>query len=740
MKWKKFTNRKRIGVFVHQYQSEIWHPLIEKSKDLDVDIIFFTGRSLNSPYETEIPQNYIYDVADYSFIDGLLIFSGTIANFISKEEYKTFLAKYENIPCVSVFLKVDGLPSVLIDNKKGIKKLLKHLLNEHNYKRYVFISGPENNSDAKERLSGFMEFLEEEKLEKDSQLIINGDFRYESGVEAVAKIIDKMGNFDAIVCSNDNMAIGVINYFIQKKLKLPIAVTGFDNIISSEAMIPPLTTVDVNIEGISSKSLELLVKMINGEDVEELIYVEPELVVRNSCGCMNDKESNLKYRLKKDDFYYKDFVGAFYKFKDFKGGDEEKNFFIELARKIEKEEFYIPYFVESVLKDNKKEDIFLILKFLDYLWNLVDRVEKNRLNYFYYEMLMLRILTRDISCDLNLEDLTKHLVEKLPTLGISDFYLFIFDEVKYYPVEKDIFPNLKFCLQDGEKVEIPLKLKEIPLNKNYIFLPLSGKSEVFGFIILNYIENDIIYEILREQLSSTLKHIDTLQKKIKAEKELEKTLFNLNKLSEKYFSMLEYLPSAVFEVNKELRIEFLNKNAKELLMINEKDNNLYFLDFVFPEDRNRFHNFYNEMKSGKYIQEINEIRLVKRNGNLIHFLFNIVPILESGEIKGARISGFDIRPILSKSFSIDEDFYKTYNLSPREREVLNLWIQGYQIKEIASALFIAESTVKIHIGSIYSKLDVKSKSEFFNFIKDYQIKRFGYESFLFSILSQLIKN
>jgi len=52
-----------------------------------------------------------------------------------------------------------------------------------------------------------------------------------------------------------------------------------------------------------------------------------------------------------------------------------------------------------------------------------------------------------------------------------------------------------------------------------------------------------------------------------------------------------------------------------------------------------------------------------------------------------------------------------YNLSEREKNVLQLLVNGYSYKMIAAELFIAIDTVRSHIKKIYEKLQVNSKSE-----------------------------
>jgi NarL family two-component system response regulator LiaR len=53
----------------------------------------------------------------------------------------------------------------------------------------------------------------------------------------------------------------------------------------------------------------------------------------------------------------------------------------------------------------------------------------------------------------------------------------------------------------------------------------------------------------------------------------------------------------------------------------------------------------------------------------------------------------------------------TYDLTEREMEVLNLVVQGNSNQQIAGVLVISLATVKAHISSILSKLQVSSRAE-----------------------------
>ena len=71
----------------------------------------------------------------------------------------------------------------------------------------------------------------------------------------------------------------------------------------------------------------------------------------------------------------------------------------------------------------------------------------------------------------------------------------------------------------------------------------------------------------------------------------------------------------------------------------------------------------------------------------------------------------------SESEIPEDGFFKKFDISPREKEVLLLILEGFSNKKICDKLFISLSTVKTHITSIFQKLNVKSRFELITYIK-----------------------
>ncbi|WP_420571625.1 response regulator transcription factor [Kordia sp.] len=65
----------------------------------------------------------------------------------------------------------------------------------------------------------------------------------------------------------------------------------------------------------------------------------------------------------------------------------------------------------------------------------------------------------------------------------------------------------------------------------------------------------------------------------------------------------------------------------------------------------------------------------------------------------------------AKKPKIDHKKIESLGLSKREYEVLCQLAKGHSNKEIASLLFVSESTIKTHVSNVYSKLDVKRRTQ-----------------------------
>ena len=74
------------------------------------------------------------------------------------------------------------------------------------------------------------------------------------------------------------------------------------------------------------------------------------------------------------------------------------------------------------------------------------------------------------------------------------------------------------------------------------------------------------------------------------------------------------------------------------------------------------------------------------------------------------------QPEFARAYQLPDEIVKEYGISPREREIITMLVQGYSNSVIGEKLFISSITVKNHIYHIYQKTGVTNKIQLMNLI------------------------
>lgn len=217
-------------------------------------------------------------------VDGLLVAEG-----LYLPEHLARLAA--RIPVVLVSGSSDQAQAdvVVADNQAGTSALVSHLVEQHGRTRLFCVDGPPEAPDARERRAALLQALTRYagvRLTGSFQ----GRFAAASGQLAAREILARPREElpDAIVCANDQMAIGAMRELQAAGLRIPadIAVTGFDDIYLGGMLTPPLTTVRQPMRLLGERGCDLLLERI--ADPARPCRVErlpTTLVIRESCGC-----------------------------------------------------------------------------------------------------------------------------------------------------------------------------------------------------------------------------------------------------------------------------------------------------------------------------------------------------------------------------------------------------------------------------------------------------------------------
>jgi DNA-binding LacI/PurR family transcriptional regulator/anti-anti-sigma regulatory factor/putative methionine-R-sulfoxide reductase with GAF domain len=267
------------------YHRALWEGLIDAASELDVNLIWYFSDVIRGSQDS-VRRNIFYDLITTERIEGLLV-SGTLGNYITTAEFENFIDGYRPIPMVGI-TQTPTIPCVIVDNGKGMRDTVTHLVEVHGYRRIAFICGPENNEEADVRYRAYADVLDKQGLPLDPDLVMPGSFVYQDGENAVRLLFDeRKAKVEAIVAANDWMAFGALRALEERGIRVPqdVALAGFDD--TAEAMVssPPLTTVQQPIRQLGAAGIKLMLQLLAGEQIPEQMMIPTQLVVRQSCGC-----------------------------------------------------------------------------------------------------------------------------------------------------------------------------------------------------------------------------------------------------------------------------------------------------------------------------------------------------------------------------------------------------------------------------------------------------------------------
>lgn len=203
-------------------------------------------------------------------VDGLAVLAGTVPH-----DMLAHVARRIPVVVLAGSGTDDEFDHVSANNGPGMRALARHLLSK-GVTDVTYVAGPEHTVDDEERLAGFSEALA-------PSAVVRGDFTRASGRAAAEAMA---GTPQAIVCANDQMALGVLDVLASRGIPVPehVLVTGFDGIAAGRHSRPTLTTVHQPMAELGRAAIQAITTRL-GEPTaaRQQLTLPVRVVLRESC-------------------------------------------------------------------------------------------------------------------------------------------------------------------------------------------------------------------------------------------------------------------------------------------------------------------------------------------------------------------------------------------------------------------------------------------------------------------------
>jgi LacI family transcriptional regulator len=178
------------------------------------------------------------------------------------------------------------LPGVGFDEEAAGYELARHVLS-FGHRRFGYLLGIEGHEAAELRFAGFQRALAEARLGGGNVTTHRGNFSFRSGVVLAQALLDQPARPSAIVCANDDMAVGAMFAAHRMNLDIPreLSIVGFDDAPIAGHIWPPLTTVHQPVRRIAGRAVERLIEaLLRGQAPVGAGYeaIDYHLVLRDS--------------------------------------------------------------------------------------------------------------------------------------------------------------------------------------------------------------------------------------------------------------------------------------------------------------------------------------------------------------------------------------------------------------------------------------------------------------------------
>ncbi|MBN1887409.1 MAG: substrate-binding domain-containing protein [Thermoflexales bacterium] len=266
-----------------------WHGVIDAAQERDINLICFPGSYWHDS-KSNGQANAIYDLVNTENMAGLVLGNIVREDMVDLDEFRNFYERHLHVPTVSIRQTLKEIPYIHLDNYRGMREIVAHLIEVHGLRRIAFLRGPEDHPYAQERYQAYLDALEEYGLPFEQNIITPPSGWNQPAIQVLLdeRRLSPRVDFEAVVAVNDIKAIDALETFQARGIRVPdnVAIVGFNDDAKSRVTLPPLSSVALPFYEQGRRAVEMLLDLTGDKPLPEQVSLPAHLMVRQSCGCM----------------------------------------------------------------------------------------------------------------------------------------------------------------------------------------------------------------------------------------------------------------------------------------------------------------------------------------------------------------------------------------------------------------------------------------------------------------------
>ncbi|WP_239254920.1 catabolite control protein A [Listeria ilorinensis] len=260
-----------VGVIIPDISNVFYAELARGIEDIAT--MYKYNIILSSSDENEDKELQVLNTLLGKQVDGIIYMGEKITDQL-QEEFDRSPAPVVLAGAVDLEKK---LASVNIDYLEATKSAVKRFA-DNGRKRIAFVSGSlEEPVNRELKLEGYKQALKEANIAFDESLIVEADYNYDAGVKAWQELSKLSQKPDAVIASEDELAIGILNAALDEGVKVPeeLEVMTSNNTKLTLMSRPQLSTIVQPLYDIGAVAMRLLTKLMTNEEVDEKTVILP---------------------------------------------------------------------------------------------------------------------------------------------------------------------------------------------------------------------------------------------------------------------------------------------------------------------------------------------------------------------------------------------------------------------------------------------------------------------------------